>query len=283
MKLRHRPLRLRSKSPHQASPPIPLSLELLMCIKRDVTAIIKTFERPERLRRLVRSIRKFHPDLHIIVADDSFQPGPVAAVEYIRLLPDSGISAGRNAMLERVKTRYFLLLDDDFEFTRDTRIERLVATIEKFDVHLAAGTCIRCKNRILWIRKKPQPFFGTIERCGTHLTLSAGSRSVGPDLTLCDLVPNFFVASTQAIRDLGGWADELKLSEHTEFFVRFKEHGLKAAYCPDVTIRHWFEKPAHYAPYRDRDFWHLAAQRMGITKLTDMSGRVREFPVVGAA
>jgi GT2 family glycosyltransferase len=250
-----------------------------MRIERDVTAIIKTFERPNQLRRLVRSVKKFYPGMRVIVADDSFQPTSIHGVELVRMPPDSGISAGRNAMLERIRTPYFLLLDDDTEFTRHTRIERLLATIEDFDVHLAAGTYTRCKRRLLWIRQKPQPFFGTIDRSGSHLTISAGYRSTTPGLILCDLVHNFFVASTQAIRDMRGWAEELKLNEHAEFFVRFKQRGFQAAYCPDVILRHWCERPPEYAPYRERNFWPIAARLMGITKFTDMSGRVHEFPI----
>jgi glycosyltransferase involved in cell wall biosynthesis len=254
-----------------------------MPIERDVTAIINTFERSQSLRRLVRSIRKFYPKLHIIVADGSFQPNPIAQVEYIRLPPDSGVSSGRNACLERVKTPFFLLLDDDNEFSRCTRIERLLATIQDFDVDLAAGEYTRCKSRLLWIRKKPEPFVGTIKRVGSQLTITPGYRVVKPGLNSCDLAHNFFVARTERIRKIGGWADVLKINEHAEFFVRFKERGLKAAYCPEVTVRHWFARSANYVRYRDRNFWPLAAQLMGITKLIDMSGRVHEFPVGRAA
>jgi glycosyltransferase involved in cell wall biosynthesis len=247
-------------------------------IERDVTVIIKTFERPRSLRRLVRSILKFYPAIHIIVADDSFQPTPLVEVEYIRLPPDSGVSAGRNAALEPVKTPYFLLVDDDNEFSRDTRIETLLAAVQKFDVHLAAGNYIRCKRRFFWIRQRPEPFVGMIERIGSHLKLTAGYRTAETGLNRCDLAHNFFVGRTKEIREMGGWANQLKINEHAEFFVRFKEYGLKAAYCPEVTVRHWFERSVNYVRYRDRNFWPLAAQLMGITKLTDMSGRVREFP-----
>jgi GT2 family glycosyltransferase len=249
-----------------------------MNVEHDVTAIVKTFERPCVVRRLVRSIKKFYPGMHLVVADDSFQPSPIAEAEYVRLPPDSGVSAGRNAMLRRVKTPYFLLFDDDNECTCETRIDTLLNTIQEFGVDLAAGNYIRCKQKFLWIRQTPQPFVGTIERCGSHLTISPGYRTVKPGLNLCDIAHNFYVARTQAIRDMGGWADALKTNEHAEFFVRFQQHGLRAAYCPDVTVRHWLVKPAKYAAYRDRDYWTLAAQIMGITKFTGMSGQVREFP-----
>ena len=254
-----------------------------MQIEREITAVVKTFERPDSLRRLVRSIKKFYPDLHIIVADDSFRPEPISNVEYIQLPVDSGVSAGRNAALERVRTPYFLLLDDDNELSRETCIEMLLATIQDFDVDLAAGNYIRCKRKLYWIRQRPEPFVGTIERVGSHLKFTPGYRAVKPSLNRCDLAHNFFVARTSKIREMGGWAGVLKINEHAEFFVRFQEHGLKAAYCPDVTVRHWFARSAKYAPFRDRNYWPLAAQLMGITKFTDMSGRVHEYPLNRAA
>lgn len=254
-----------------------------MPIEREVTAIVKTFERPKSLDRLVRSIRQFYPGLHIIVADDSFQPAPVDQAEYIRLAPDSGVSAGRNACLARVQTPYFALVDDDNEFSRETRLETLLTTIRTFDVDVAAGSYVRCKRRMFWIRQKPEPFVGMISRRGPHLTITPGCRTIKPGLIRCDLAHNFFVARTESIRYMGGWANELKINEHAEFFVRLQEHGLKVAYCPEVTVRHWFERSANYAQFRDRNFWPVAARLMGITSLTDMAGRVRQFPASRAA
>src|SRR5262249_48067864 len=89
------------------------------------TIIIKTFQPPACLDRAIRSIRKYYPKVHIIVADDGFEPALRNDVEYIRLPTDVGVSAGRNALLERVKTPYFLLTDDDVEFRPQTKIEKL--------------------------------------------------------------------------------------------------------------------------------------------------------------
>ena len=40
-------------------------------LERDVTVLVKTFERPEALRRLVTSIRRFYKRMPIVVVDDS--------------------------------------------------------------------------------------------------------------------------------------------------------------------------------------------------------------------
>ena len=97
----------------------------------EVSIILPTFNRLQYLRPAVDSVlAQTFSDWELIVADDGFQLTPIADVEYVQLPPDSGISVGRNVMLQRVKTPYFLLLDDDTEFTRETRIEQLLTTIQ---------------------------------------------------------------------------------------------------------------------------------------------------------
>ena len=71
---------------------------------QDVTAMIKTFERPRRLRQLVGSIRRLYPDLKIIVVDDGKDPQPLPGVETQILPYDSGLGAGRSKGLSLVKT-----------------------------------------------------------------------------------------------------------------------------------------------------------------------------------
>jgi len=40
----------------------------------DLTVVVKTFQRPDALRRLLASIRRFAPSLPVYVVDDSEQP-----------------------------------------------------------------------------------------------------------------------------------------------------------------------------------------------------------------
>jgi len=63
------------------------------------TALIKTFQRPKDLDRLIRSIQRYYPELQIMVGDDGLEPSPRSDVDYLRLPEDIGLSAGRNAML----------------------------------------------------------------------------------------------------------------------------------------------------------------------------------------
>lgn len=243
----------------------------------DVTALIKAFERPKSLELLIRSIHRFYPALKMLVGDDGFTPCPRSDVGYLRLPPDIGLSAGRNAMLSMVDTPYFLLLEDDMEFSAETRIERLAQLVSDDVVDVAAGDLVRCKNKLLYVRRKPQHYNGLFDLREGHLRLVEGDRGGGPDYQLCDIVPNFFVARTEQILDIGGWDEDLKLQEHEEFFVRTKRHGLRIGFCPGVRIDHWVARPRRYSQLRARDFGDLAAEKMQIYRFTDFLGRTHDY------
>lgn len=83
-----------------------------------LTITIKTFERPLALRRLVESIQQFYPRVRIVVVDDSAEQLQLDGVTTITMPFDSGVSAGRQRALEAVETRYVMVLDDDYIFTR---------------------------------------------------------------------------------------------------------------------------------------------------------------------
>ena len=106
----------------------------------DVDVIVKTFLRPLALLRLLRSIVRHYPETPVTVADDGgLRRGAdassrrvcafVDAHPQVRLLElpfNSGISAGRNHLVRSTRAPFVLLLDDDYRFTEDTRIECLV-------------------------------------------------------------------------------------------------------------------------------------------------------------
>ncbi len=251
----------------------------------NTTAIIKAFERPRALRRLVKSLQRFYPTMRIIVADDSLrEPTPPPGVEFIRLEPDTGASEGRNQLLQRVATPLFWQLDDDFELTKGTSFEKLATPVAQADADIVGGDCIRCKRKWFgWLRHKPSPFYGRIDFRDGELRLSPGEHRRDEGYLVCDIVPQFFVARTKTIVDMGGWDSELKTEEHEEFFVRCQQHGLRTLYCPDVTVRHWSDLPAHYAKFRQRSYRPSAAAKMGIQTWIDMDGRVTHFDLAAIA
>lgn len=244
-----------------------------------VTAIVKTFERPRSLDRLVRSIRRRYPRMRVIVGDDSMTPYPRPDVEYVRLPVDVGVAAGRNTLLELVATPYFVSLDDDFAFTDETRLELLLESIERHEAALVAGDLVECKQKLGWrVERRREIHQGVIRRDGDALRLVRGHAGSVGDAFQCDVTPHFFLARTAAIRQVGGWFAPLKAEDHQELLIRLKEAQLRVLHRPDVAAEHWQETPLVYAAYRARDYAPLVATRHGLRSITDMNGRERAFP-----
>jgi glycosyltransferase involved in cell wall biosynthesis len=180
-----------------------------------LTAIVKTFERPRVLHRLLKSIKRMYPHLRVIVVDDSRDPKIYPEVHTIVMPYDSGVSAGRSKALEHVTTKYVLVLDDDFVFCGHTSLETSLEIMENHPtIDIMGGAVIDL------------PFFETADYSREGLfhteaeaTMPAGSSIAG--LPVYDKVANFFIAQTDRIR-LVGWDPRLKRVDHADFFTRAK-------------------------------------------------------------
>lgn len=180
-----------------------------------VTAVIKTFERPQRCAALIASIRRFHPALRIIVVDDSQKPANYPGVEVVRLPFDSGVGAGRKAGLERVKTPFVLNLDDDFLFYRQTLLTEAVEILrEEEQLDLVGGQVVDLPLLITHDFRSAR-----IHSHGQYPKVPLGTR-IGP-VEVMDKVSNFFLARTEAVRSVG-WDADLKRLDHADFFTRAK-------------------------------------------------------------
>jgi len=180
-----------------------------------VTALVKTFERPRILKRLLDSIRKFYPDLPILVVDDSQVSKPLPGVEWVMLPFDSGVSAGRKAGLGKVRTPYVLILDDDFIFHRMTGLREALCEIENYpEIDIMGGV----------VQKLPFFTVGDYSYGGMYHTeaesLYPKGSKIGP-YPVYDKVPNFYIARTERLR-LVDWDPRIKRVDHAEFFTRAK-------------------------------------------------------------
>lgn len=196
----------------------------------DVTAVIKTFERPRRCQALIDSIRAQHPDLRIIVVDDSAQPGGFRGAETIALPFDSGVSAGRNAGLAAVETPFFLNLDDDFVFYRGTGLAAAARLLRDLPVVGIMGGAVTNLPLYRGNRSLGRRLYPT----GAASLAAPGTR-IGP-LEVSDKVSNFFLARTEAVRSVG-WDPRLKRLDHADFFSRAKGRVV-SAHNPDLRVLH---------------------------------------------
>jgi Glycosyl transferase family 2 len=209
-----------------AAPP---SLETEPLVQQ-VTALVKTFERPQVLRRLVTSIRRLYPTLGIVVVDDSREPTRLAGVETIVMPYDSGISAGRNEGLKHVNTPYVLVLDDDLVFYRRTRLAPTLALMQRNpEIDIMGGQLIDLP--LLRARSVPA---GEIFSTEAKPLMPLGS-SIGR-LEVVDKVSTFYVARTDRLA-LVPWDPELKRIDHADFFTRALG-VLTTVFNPDLKCLH---------------------------------------------
>jgi hypothetical protein len=214
----------------------------------DCTALIRSFERPQCVARLVESIRVLYPDLAIVVGDDSLEPQPRSDVEWLSVGVDVGVSRGRNALLEEVRTPYFLMLDDDYVFNQHSRIELLMDVVRPAKADIVTGLTREPNGK--WSR--------LINFSLKNTSMTAVIIQAKPPTTFCDACSQFFVANTEAVRGAGGWDDEVRgASEHPIFYVRMKQAGLKVACVSDVWCDHRPERPPEYLQYRMRESFRI--------------------------
>ena len=244
-----------------------------------LTAIVRNFERPKALRRLVRSVRRHYPQLRILAADDSFEPRPMKGLDLIQLPSDSGRSACQNALLARLRTPYFLLLDNTAELHRGSKLEQLLQLVVDNKLDVAGGDVIRCQRKLLLFTKREhRPEHGLCEIAGDRLTLRRGHRSRGEGYSWCDLVGNFYIARTNKVRTIGGWDPELRDDEREEFFVRAQHHGLRVGHVSEVSVWHWHEALESRTPIANRCELDLAVAKMGLARMTHFDGQTVKAP-----
>jgi len=239
----------------------------------DVTFIIKTFERPKTLGRLLKSIRQFYYDVKIIVADDSKKTSKnknrrICAkynTQYIELPYDSGLSKGRNEMVQMVKTKFFLLLDDDYIFIDKTDIFKLKNILLNYHLDIVGGGWIEGEN--------VRHFEGIYELEDGKLHLFPKFYDKINECYFCDFVHNFFLAKTDSVRQIL-WDEKLKLIEHTDFFFRARGK-LKVGYVPTVAIFHARETNWLYSKMRNRGplFYNLLLKKHNLRSIIDIDGK----------
>eukprot|EP00727_Mastigamoeba_balamuthi_P002052 m51a1_g11844 hypothetical protein (511) ;mRNA; r:467265-469593 len=255
--------------------------------EKTTSFIVKTMDRPQSLARLLRSVHAQWPCAPLLVGDDGEAPvgealaEELGATKYLRLPPDAGLSAVRNALVDGVETPYFVLCDDDYEFAGRADPAKLVAPVASGQADIVCGGLYLPKTKGGKKAQKDYYYAGlmsTAEEDGRRvLRLVEGNRGGVPGHSECSFVDigiNFFAARTEAVREVR-WDDALKLAEHEDFFLRSKDAGLRVALCQDVLILHHKDKGnTRYAELRKRgrDMWKLALAKHHLDMLVLFNG-----------
>jgi hypothetical protein len=194
----------------------------------------------------------------------------------VKVPPGSGVSACRNALLARVRTPYFLLLEDTLELSRRSGVEQLLQAVAASQLDIAAGELIACQRRLfgLLTNRSPQPGHALFEFGPDVLKITPGFRPGVGGCHACDVAHNYFVGRTDKVRAIGGWDPQLPTDERIEFFYRACRFGLKVGVCPESVAWRWTERSA--GKRVGDNACGLSVAKMGVSRLIDADGRIHE-------
>ncbi|XP_058626558.1 beta-1,4 N-acetylgalactosaminyltransferase 1-like, partial [Onychostoma macrolepis] len=232
-------------------PSIPVLYDPGKDINSQVTIITKTFLRYKELNVLIQSIRKFYPNIKIIIADDSLKPERVSGnnIEHYIMPPAQGWFAGRNLALSQLETKYFLWVDDDFVFLNETRIESFVEIMEAVpELDVLGGEVSGDQFYfVLEYDEGDESDGGCLRRIkGFHQPLPSYGGCF-----LVDGVVNYFLARTDAVQRVG-FDPFLKRLCHTEFFID-GIGKLMVASCKGLSVGHQTHRAQYkYDSYRNQ-------------------------------
>lgn len=204
-----------------------------------VTITTKTFLRYHKLRLLIKSIRQYYPDIKIIVADDSEVPEKIIEenVEHYIMPFGKGWFAGRNLAISQVTTKYYLWVDDDYLFTENTKIEKLLDVLERTNLDMVGGSVKGDTYSFQLLYEQ-----GDDGDC-LHLRYGSFHKLEGfPNCVVTSGVVNFYLAHTDKSRHVG-YDPLLQRVAHSEFFVDGLGILLVGS-CSDVSVGHQDHNPA---------------------------------------
>lgn len=238
---------------------------------RQTTVVVKTFERPAAVDRLVASIRTHYPAVPVVIVDDSREADRALlarsahepATLYAHVGFDIGVSAGRNHGVRLAKTRYVFTCDDDCFFGPHTDLRRAEELLEAARVDLLG---INDGTR----------FWGLYSVGDGVVEYHQASRGeVGP-VRLVDFAPSQLLAPARVLRR-HPWDESLKIGEH---FAYFYAHlgNIRVGYTDAVSIHHEPIRNPLYDTYRGRalDYVRTFMRRHHLRRRIDLAGEVLE-------
>jgi|GEM_PF-6756077 len=236
----------------------------------DVTIVVTTFERPDMVRGFLQSVRRFYPDIGIIVSDNGKKRPELEdeivngyGCRYLRLPFDSGVSKSRNKAVNEAGTEYVVVCDDDYEFTEETKLDNFRKVLEH-DAKVGVIT-----GELIYYGKKKKYLNNLIinDRDKFWLVMPTQEKEMmeadGVKYHYVDHAYQFLMMRN--VPELR-WDPNLKCSwEHVEFSIRLKREGIwKLAATPDVVGKHINKSPSKlYWRHRTRmDDWHTFHKKM---------------------
>jgi len=268
-----------------------------MNLNKLLSVVFVTFSRDEAAVRFVSSLRKFYPDLPVLVAD---QNGPTEGmkrfyhqnkVSVLWLPSDCGLSFARNRAFEQVQTPYVLLADDDFIISQMTNLQSAVEILEQDRrIGFLGGRLIDIRTasdgaKVRYLRRWEKYLF-LVEQLKTLISVPIdylplqSKRIAGHEIFLCDMTLNWGLMRRAVFSNTIRWDERIKINgEHEDFFLSLKHHSAwKVAFFPDLVCEHEQPHVAAYHKFRRRLAGReILAEKWGLEHHLEIGVGLRSF------
>ena len=218
---------------------------------------IKTFCRPKALDFCLNNFAflEKYLGIQIIIADDSNDKykkenlniinsiknkNKKINIKYLDLSFDTGLSYGRNKIVENCETKYIMILDDSRTFDKNARIYDMVNFLEETDYDLIAGKIINHSDlnyvgifENITKNKNNGKIYIKINKNNSNKYNIINNYFENVYKT--NIALNIFIATKESLLKTK-WNDNLKLGEHEFFFYNYYKNNYKCAMTTDINF-----------------------------------------------
>jgi len=220
---------------------------------------IKTFCRPEALYYCLNNFifLEKYLGIQIIIADDSNEKykkinkniikkfkdkNKKINIKYLDLYFDTGLSYGRNKIIENCETKYILIIDDSRTIDKNIKIYDMVYFLEETEYDLIGGIIKnRTSNNINDINSHYSGIFTNINNKNNKILINVKKtnkyikNNYFENAYQTNICLNCFIAKTESLLKTR-WLEELKVGEHEFFFYNFFKNNFKCAITNNINF-----------------------------------------------
>lgn len=234
----------------------------------DIALSVKTFIRPDCLKRFLDSIVLYQNKWQVkfadvIVIDDGDEESQAVNNELVKSYSglrisyykydfnSLGLCKGRNEGLAKCMSEYFICCDDDFILDLSCDIEAALRMLKNEKLDILGGYYRNISSEDA-VKYQADNWIGFINR-GEKEDFCSIYSSVFPEFIKCDIVENFFIARTETVRNVG-YPEDVPIKEHNIVFLLFKQAGIKIGFTNKLFVRHYHikKKKKNYNKFRNR-------------------------------